>query len=153
MEKTLGGSKKMEEHVHGKRARGEMPDAIGHQGNAVKAMDGASHVLGWLRCTSRATLNSEENSNWWRQTQIEGRQKERSKENSLQFLRKVNVCGAHSPASQGFTPEERRHMTTQKSDGSNQRGFNHNSRKLETAQMSISLRTDKQTVVHFILSN
>ena len=44
-------------------------------------------------------------------------------------------------------------MTTQKRDGSNQRGFNHNSRKLETAQMSISLRTDKQTVVHFILSN
>ena len=78
--------------MHGKRAHGEMPDAIGHQGNAVKAMDGASHMLGWLRYTIRATLSNDENSDWSRQTQMEGRQKERSMEKSLQFLRKRSTC-------------------------------------------------------------
>ena len=83
-----------------------MPDVISHQGNAVKATDRASHTLGRLRCTIRAILGSDENSDWSKQTQMERRQKEQSMENTLQFLRKVTAHGAHGPASQGFTPEK-----------------------------------------------
>ena len=39
-----------------------MPDAISHQGNTVKATDRASHTLEWLRCTIRAILSRDENS-------------------------------------------------------------------------------------------